>query len=325
MWKWVLRRKVTAAAFLVLFVGLVAVGTYVSVFGRYGLIVLARGVLYWSDTFIDDPRLSPSMRLALAHPDAPVSADPPVWQTPADGFDVAEMPVMSEQHEVDRLYLVRIDPKRFRFVVRNEPAGNVRPEQWLDRLGAVFVVNGSYFGKDGTPDTPLKSDGTLIGPATYSATHGVFLESADFTGIRDLSNADWRDLVKGARDAMVSYPLLVSPDGLDRVKGNPQWLASRSFVGQDAAGRIIIGSTKDAFFSLPRLAGFLRTKHFDFKIALNLDGGPIVCQSVRLPTFRRDMCGSDELQSENGHLKLLQPIYGSMKAGLPVVLAALPR
>lgn len=41
-----------------------------------------------------------------------------------------------------------------------------------------------------------------------------------------------------ARDAMVSRPLLVSEDGANRVAAS-DWLANRSFVGEDADGNII--------------------------------------------------------------------------------------
>jgi len=47
----------------------------------------------------------------------------------------------------------------------------------------------------------------------------------------------------------------------------------------------VIGTTRDAFFSLDRLADFLATAPLDLERALNLDGGPIACQSIRVGRY----------------------------------------
>ncbi|TPI37425.1 hypothetical protein FJ414_13815 [Mesorhizobium sp. B3-1-6] len=54
------------------------------------------------------------------------------------------------------------------------------------------------------------------------------------------------------------------------------WLANRTFIAEDGQGRIIVGSTKEAFFSLDRPATSLLKAGLDINTALNLDGGPIV-------------------------------------------------
>jgi hypothetical protein len=66
--------------------------------------------------------------------------------------------------DVDHILLARIDPARFRFLVRNASAGDKDLDQWMAQLGAALVVNDSYFSRHGEPDTPLLSDGTLLGP-----------------------------------------------------------------------------------------------------------------------------------------------------------------
>jgi hypothetical protein len=57
---------------------------------------------------------------------------------------------------------------------------------------------------------------------------------------------------------------------------------------------IEIGTTVDAFFSLGRLATFLRTASLGLKLALNLDGGPVACQGIALFGFHRESCGRFE-------------------------------
>ena len=195
----------------------------------------------------------------------------------------------------------------------------------MQHLGAVLVINGSYFSRYGTPATPLLSARVLSGPADYDARHGAFVASASFVGIRDLAHQRWREAFHGADHGMVSYPLLIGADGQSRSKGNARWLANRSFVGQDGDGRIVLGTTKDAFFSLDRLAAFLRAAPLDLKLALNLDGGPIACQAIALKDFRRDFCGEWETATEQDELKLLKPLFGKRRWALPIVLAVVPR
>ena len=124
---------------------------------------------------------------------------------------------------------------------------------------------------------------------------------------------------------MVSYPLLVARDGSSRVHADPRWLANRSFVGEDHDGRIILGTTSDAFFSLERLAKFLRAAPLDLAIALNLDGGPVACQGIALNGFRRSICGRWELSARDGRMKLLTPAFGDRRWGMPIVLAVFPK
>jgi hypothetical protein len=291
--------------------------------GPYGLNVLVRhGGTYWLRVSASSQRLSPSMRRALAKGPAAVPGAFE-WRPIGQGFDVAELPALVDNKEVDRILLTRIDPARFRFEVRSAPAGDKGLDQWMAALGAALVVNGSYFSRSGKPDTPVVSDGTLLGPQDYDAKAGAFVSTSSFTGIRDLAHEDWKQALQGADNAMVSYPLLLA-DGINRVTRPSRWLANRSFVGHDGAGRIIVGTTTDAFFSLDHLARFLLDSPLGLKIALNLDGGPVACQGVALNGYQRKTYGRWEMQVEGDDaLLLLSWPYGTI--AMPVVLAVFPK
>ncbi len=290
--------------------------------GSYGIhTVIRNGLSYWMPVSLDSPRLSPSMRLALAR--APVATPGAfVWQTISPGFEVADLPARADDADVDHIYLARIDPAHFRFVVRNQSNGDWDLDQWMKRLGAALVVNGSYFSRFGEPDTPFRSDGIFLGPKNYDAKAGAFVASPTSTGIRDLSHENWASAFQGADDATVSYPLLVR-DGASGVSRESRWLANRSFVGQDGSGRIIIGTTTDAFFSLDRLARFLCDAPLGLTLALNLDGGPVACQGISLNGFERKTYGRFELQAQGNQAWLLTRCYGT--AGMPMVLAVFPK
>jgi hypothetical protein len=196
-------------------------------------------------------------------------------------------------------------------------------------LGATLVMNGSYFERDGRPATPLVSAGTAAGPSAYQARHGAFVASPRSTDIRDLANEDWRSALNGADDAMVSYPLLIATGGAPRVTADWRWLANRSFVGQDHAGRIVLGTTADAFFSLERLADFLRAAPLGLTLALNLDGGPVASQGIALNGFHRRTCGRYELATQDDRLTLLygprMRLFGPRCWEMPIVLAVVPK
>jgi hypothetical protein len=102
------------------------------------------------------------------------------------------------------------------------------------------------------------------------------------------------------------------------------WLANRTFVAEDKGGRIIVGSTKAGFFSLGRLAAFLKAAPLDIRTALNLDGGPIACRMEHVGGFHREVHATVEAQPHDATIGVLRwPL--NQDWGLPVVLAVEPK
>jgi hypothetical protein len=290
--------------------------------GAYGFNVLfRRGGTYWIHLNADDPRLSPSMRLALRNPPSVAAPGTLAWKEIDNGFEVAELPVMANGGEVDRILLNRIDPARFRFVVRNAADGTMGLDEWEHALPkAVLIVNGSYYDLKGKPATPFISEGEILGPRSYDAKAGAFVAGKNTAGIRDLSQQGWQAAFAGAANAMVSYPLLIGDDGQTHVSVKSRWLANRTFVGQDRLGRIVIGTTKEAFFSLDRFAEFLQNSPLELTTALNLDGGPIACQSIRLNGVHRKLYAHWEAQVNGNQVRLLRWPFAEATWAMPVVL-----
>jgi hypothetical protein len=271
----------------------------------------------------DSPWLPQQVQLALRTPAVTVTASPTHWRTLAPGFDVADVAVLADGVEVDRLYLSRVDPAKYRFIVRNDPSNSRTLDDWMQRLHAVAVINGSYFGGDYRPATPVVIDGAPQGPSEYDAKQGAFIMTAGEAHIQDLARQDWRDALHGADEAMVSYPMLIDADGQSRVSPS-RWLASRSFVAQDRNGMIILGSTPRGFFSLDRLAAFLKTTPLDLRLVLNLDGGPVACQGVHVRAYRRMVYGELEMRVQPGVVQTL-PTSSAFHATMPMILAVVPR
>ncbi|ANM09668.1 MULTISPECIES: phosphodiester glycosidase family protein [unclassified Rhizobium] len=316
-------RKILFGLIAILTVAIVVgAGWLWQVAGAYGFnTVLRRGGTYWATMKPDDERLSASMRLALNTVIPAVQPGPLTWQEPEAGFEVAELPVLADGREVDRIFLSRIDPARFRFVTRNAAAGDTGIDEWEKALPkAVLIVNGSYYDMHGRPDTPFISEGVVMGPQQYDARAGAFVADQDAADIRDLTRQDWQAAFAGASNAMVSYPLLIGDDGQTHVNVKSRWLANRTFVAKDALGRIVIGTTKEAFFSLDRLAEFLKTSPLDLKVALNLDGGPIACRSVRLNGYQQKFYARWEAQVDDDSVNLLRWPISEANWAMPMVL-----
>lgn len=271
----------------------------------------------------DSPWLPQRVKLALRTPAVTVTASPPHWRTVAPGFDVADMIVRADGVEVDRLYLSRIDPARYRFIVRNDPSNGRTLDDWMRQLNAAAVINGSYFGGDNRPATPVVIDGQPGGPSEYDAKQGAFVAANDGAHIEDLSGVDWRDALRGADNAMVSYPMLLDANGVSRAPSS-RWLASRSFVAEDRNGMIVLGSAPRGFFSLDRLAAFLKTSPLALALVLNLDGGPVACQGVHVGGYTRMVYGELEMRVRPGVVQTL-PTSNAFHGTMPMVLAAVPR
>jgi hypothetical protein len=97
----------------------------------------------------------------------------------------------------------------------------------------VLIVNGSYFDTRGFPDTPIVSEGASAGPRDYDARGGAFVDAGNSAHLVDLAGRDWKGELAGARNAMVSYPLLIDAVGQTRTGLDSRWLSNRTFLGQD--------------------------------------------------------------------------------------------
>ena len=91
-------------------------------------------------------------------------AGPIAWKEPLPGFWVAGLDVRFQGEIVDRIQLLRIDPARYRFDVHWDPSRRT-VEEWRQALGAIAVINGSYFEDGDRPVTPTASEGQRLDQA----------------------------------------------------------------------------------------------------------------------------------------------------------------
>ena len=246
------------------------------------------------------------------------------WETRAPGLETADLELRVGDAVVDHMVLARLDPQRYRFSVHWDPSATRTAEEWQRELGATVVVNGSYFGQDHAPLTPLRLSGTPAGPTSYQSTHGAFVADEGRVDILDLQNKDVFQTIGAYSEAMVSYPMLISASGDNRAVESKVWLASRNFVAIDEAGRVVLGTTETGFFTLHRLGEFLRTSPLGLRVALNFDGGPLVSQVIRANGYARSFHGKAEISDGGDVLRVFWQAHVDTPWGLPVVLVAKP-
>jgi hypothetical protein len=296
--------------------------------GRRRLAIAAAGgaaviCAVWVGLYLHRPRW---VDAALADRATAATIAAPSWIERAPGLETADAEVELGGVAVDSLALVRIDPARYELSVH----WTDRPlaiEDWQRTLAADVVINGSYFERDGTPTTPLRSAGRALGPTGYVSSHGAIVIGPGFD-IVDLRGRDVAGALAPYRDAMVSYPLLIAPDGDTRAAGHDDWLANRTFIGLDAQARIVIATTRDGFFALRRLGETLQRSPLALRVALNLDGGPLASQIVSAGGWQRVIHGDAEVTGGGDVLRLAYQTAQARRhkiVNLPIVLAAVAR
>jgi hypothetical protein len=310
-------------------IALAAIAALAAWRGRRRIAIAAEGSgaligAVWAGLYLARPRW---VSTALADRTTPATIAEPVWTVRAPGLETADAAVELAGEPVDSLALVRLDPARYDLSVHWDGHQPRAIDDWQRTLAADVVINGSYFERDDTPTTPLRTGGRALGPAGYVSTHGAIVIGPGFEVI-DLRGRDVASALAPYRDAMVSYPLLVAPDGETRAAGHDDWFANRTFVGLDARSRIVIATTRGGFFTLRRLGETLRRSPLGLRVALNLDGGPIASQVVSAGGWQREIQGNTEITGAGDVLRLA---YQSEQARrhrtvrLPIVLAAVRR
>ena len=246
------------------------------------------------------------------------------WHERAPGLETADLAFKVNGEIVDRMMLVRLDPQHYQFSVHWDPTGSRTAEDWQREFGAVVVVNGSYFDHNFVPLTPLRTSARPAGPTIYNSSHGAFVAAGHNVTILDLRNQNVSKVIGQFPEAMVSYPLLIGPNGENRAVETKTWLASRNFVAIDRKGYVVLGATETGFFTLRRLGDFLQKGPLELRLALNLDGGPLVSQIVQSGDFTRHFHGKAEISKGSDLLRAFWHTQFEGNWTLPIVLVAQP-
>ncbi len=250
------------------------------------------------------------------------------WERLQDGLAVSVWaPGSSCRDEIPPLFLVRVDPDRFRFAtyhyVDEQLQAPVLIQDWHTRTGAGILFNAGLFGEDYSYLGLLIKDGRLLGPRRHPTWHGLFVAEPIAPGLRqarvvDLAMEEFPLEPPAYRQAAQSLMLL------DR-RRNPrvrktEKRAHQMVVGEDEDGDILLMKTSSAV-TLWALADCLRRTMPRVRQAMAMDGGASADLFIASDVVPRSGLGGTAPPAWD-------PLVDGKGAGhiaLPAVIGVLPR
>jgi len=249
------------------------------------------------------------------------SQSPPQWRILSQGLAFTEVKVYLDQELVDTLAVVKIDPAFNNFRVFHHKAQSLT--SWQEEIKAPVLFNASYFNPAGQPVGLVVADGKLLGPPGNSQMQGMFV--AEPTGMSpDLPRATILDLKATRLDfkkfpwkqGVQSFPLLLDYKGCIRVRESGK-KSYRTVITADHNGNILVFNTAENYFTLHKMAQFLKASSFGIDSALNLDGGAEAQLYIKTKDF--------EYYSPPSWKSRLGNIMDQQKFLLPTVIGVFPR
>ncbi len=194
-----------------------------------------------------------------------------IWREIAPGLEVRGVSAKVGARE-ELLLMVRVDPAQQPIRLKYDAAAPKTVREWFETTAVVVVINAGYFLEDRRTAALLVVDGVTHG-RTYKGFGGMF-------ALRGAEPSLWwlrREAYAGDESitqAVQSVPMLV--DGVEVVPGIPEngERNRRSFVALDERGRVLLGVSQTAAWTLTDLATYLASEpELEVRAALNLDGG----------------------------------------------------
>ena len=204
------------------------------------------------------------------------------WTPLADGLAQRILPVFENGVEVERLYVLRIDPAYYRFDVGYSPTAPKTLPQWFEETNADIVLNGGFFTAEYYATGLTVADGVASGQS-YDFGGMVAIKDG-VLDLRALSAEPYSpDLQLDA--GLQSFPMLVNRDGSAAFTEPSVNRHRRTAIAQDKSGHVLFMVANNLHFTLTELSNFLAQSDLDLAIAFNLDGGPSSGIIVREPSF----------------------------------------
>jgi len=206
-------------------------------------------------------------------------AQAPAWDKLADGLDVTVWTPGKPCAQVPPLYLLKIDPERFRFAVyqfhHERLNGPLTLPEWQQRTKAVALFNAGLFLENFSYMGLLYSGGQSAGSAKHAQWQGLFVAEpfapmGKKARVLDLQ-AEAFDPGRPAYQEAAQALMLLDRQGKPRVRQSGK-AAQQTVVAEDRAGRILV-IMSNGEIPLWELAVCLRDGFRDVTHAMAMDGG----------------------------------------------------
>ena len=207
------------------------------------------------------------------------AAEKLVWDSLAEGLEVTAWDPGETCPQVPGLYLLRINPDRFRFAVHHYRAEGLKKpltlDEWQQWTGAPVLFNAGLFREDFSYLGLLYKDGKSVGGKRHSQWQGLFVAeplapSANKARVLDLKHDAFDDDHPAYHEAAQSL-MLLDRQGKPRVRRSGK-SAQQTVVGEDRDGHILVIMSRGVT-PLWELAVCLRDGVPGLKQAMAMDGG----------------------------------------------------
>jgi uncharacterized protein YigE (DUF2233 family) len=237
-----------------------------------------------SQAVVNATPVLPEMTIFPAQPTAPAAPPAELMPTPFgaqyDGEWKPAMPgveYMLWEFTVNKrkelVLMTRFDPSQVNVRVHYDPLQPKSARDWQTATQAGVVINGGFFNDKNQVTGLIVADGEASG-RTYRGFGGMFSVGQDGTpALQWLRDEPYR-AGENIAQAVQGFPMLVvNGERIEAMDDNGE-RNRRSFVALDAQGRVLLGVSQMAQWSLTDLADFLAgAESLDVVSALNLDGG----------------------------------------------------
>ncbi len=201
------------------------------------------------------------------------------WDRLADGLDVTVWTPGDACEQVPPLYMVKIDPGRFRFSIYHYRAEGLDVPltlgDWHQRTRALVLFNAGLFMDDFSYLGLLYKDGKPLGGKRHGQWQGLFVAEPLAPGIKKARVLDLKaepfDEDKPAYQEAAQSLMLLDRRGTPRVRQSGK-AAQQTVVGENREGRLLVIMSKGEV-PLWELAVCLRDGFREISHAMAMDGG----------------------------------------------------
>lgn len=192
------------------------------------------------------------------------------WQQLEAGLDKRIIRINENGTNVERLYILRVDPTLFYFDVVYAPGEPRLLGDWSAETGALITMNGGFFTEEYTATGLTIVDGVASG-WSYDFGGMVVINDGAPT-VRSLRQQPYNpdEMIEAGLQA---FPMLVLPNDTQGVTEPDTNRARRTVIAQDKSGRILLLIATRGHFTLFGLSQYLTQSDLNLYTALNLDGG----------------------------------------------------
>jgi len=207
------------------------------------------------------------------------SAQEVTWDRLADGLEVTVWTPGEACAQVPPLYIVRIDPERFRFSIHHYRAEGLDLPltlgDWHQRTKALALFNAGLFLDDFSYLGLLYKDGKSLGGKRHGLWQGLFVAEPLAPNVKKARVLDLRvdsfDDTRPAYHEAAQSLMLIDRSGTPRVRRSGK-AAQQTVVGEDREGHLLVVMSKGEV-PLWELAVCLRDGLRDISHAMAMDGG----------------------------------------------------